>query len=201
MPTGRQEIAALFFCCHAIRRGRIKMLSEYLLIGQVLRPQGIKGLVKVRPDTDDPERFLDLKSLYIKVGEAYQEISVEDISVREDGVYLRLNGVSDRTAAERQRGLMLYVDRAHAVQLGENETFICDLIGCRVMDLQGNELGTLTDVLQPGGNDVYVIKTPKGEMLLPALRHVIPTVDVEQGIVTVDEKRLPEVAVCSWEES
>ena len=78
MPTGRQEIAALFFCCHAIRRGRIKMLSEYLLIGQVLRPQGIKGLVKVRPDTDDPERFLDLKSLYIKVGEAYQEISVED---------------------------------------------------------------------------------------------------------------------------
>ncbi len=177
------------------------MLSEYLLIGQVLRPQGIKGLVKVRPDTDDPERFLDLKSLYIKVGEAYQEISVEDISVREDGVYLRLNGVADRTAAERQRGLMLYVDRAHAVQLGENETFICDLIGCRVMDLQGNELGTLTDVLQPGGNDVYVIKTPKGEMLLPALRHVIPTVDVKQGIVTVDEKRLPEVAVCSWEES
>ena len=57
----------------------------------------------------------------------------------------------------------------------------------------------MTDVLQPGGNDVYVIKTPRGEMLLPALRHVIPAVDVEKGEITVDEARLPEVAVCSWE--
>ena len=94
---------------------------------------------------------------------------------------------------------MLYVDRAHARELGENETFICDLIGCKVLDLQGSELGVIKDVLQPGGNDVYVIKTPRGEMLLPALRHVIPIVDVERGVVIVDEKRLPEVAVCSWE--
>ena len=177
------------------------MLSEYLLIGQVLRPQGIKGQVKVRPDTDDPERFLDLKTVFIKKGEAYASVPVDEISVREDGVYLRLANAQSRDEAEKQRNWMLYVDRAHAVELAENETFICDLIGCRVVDLQGNELGKLTDVLQPGGNDVYVIKTPKGEMLLPALRHVIPAVDVEQGIVTVDEKRLPEVAVCSWEDS
>ncbi len=176
------------------------MLSEYLLIGQVLRPQGIKGLVKVRPDTDDPERFLDLETVFVKQGEAYTEMPVDEISVREDGVYLRLNGVSDRDAAEKQRNLMLYVDRAHAVELGEDETFICDLIGCKVIDLQGNELGTVKDVLQPGGNDVYVIKTPKGEMLLPALKHVIPTVDVKNGTMTVDEKRLPEVAVCDWED-
>ena len=176
------------------------MLSEYLLIGQVLRPQGIKGLVKVRPDTDDPERFLDLESVFVKQGEAYTEMPVDEVSVREDGVYLRLNGVHDRDAAEKQRDLMLYVDRAHAVELGEDETFICDLIGCKVIDLQGNELGTVKDVLQPGGNDVYVIKTPKGEMLLPALKHVIPTVDVKNGTMTVDEKRLPEVAVCDWED-
>ena len=92
------------------------------------------------------------------------------------------------------------MDRAHARELAENETFICDLIGCRVVDTQGTELGKVTDVLQPGGNDVYVIRTPKGEMLLPALKHVIPTVDAEKGIVIVEEKRLPEVAVCSWEE-
>lgn len=176
------------------------MLSEYLLIGQVLRPQGIKGQVKVRPDTDDPERFLDLNSVFLKAGDAFQEVPVEEVSIRPDGVYLRLNGAPDRDAAERQRGLMLYIDRAHAVALEENENFICDLIGCRVVDLQGNELGSIRDVLQPGGNDVYVIKTPRGEMLLPALRHVIPTVDVKNGLVTVDEKRLPEVAVCDWEE-
>ena len=175
------------------------MLSEYLLIGQVLRPQGIKGLVKVRPDTDDPGRFEDLDAVYIKNGNEYVSVSVDEVSVRDDGVYLRLNGAQTRDEAEKQRNWMLYVDRAHARELAEDETFICDLIGCRVLDTKGNELGKLTDVLQPGGNDVYVFKTPKGEMLLPALKHVIPSVDAEEGIVIVDEKRLPEVAVCDWE--
>ena len=175
------------------------MLSAYLLIGQVLRPQGIKGQVKVRPDTDDPGRFEELESVYIQQAGEYRAISVDEVSVREDGVYLRLNGAQTRDDAEKQRDWMLYVDRAHARELAENETFICDLIGCRVVDLAGNELGQVTDVLQPGGNDVYVVKTPQGEMLLPALKHVIPTVDVANGVVTVDEKRLPEVAVCDWE--
>ena len=175
------------------------MLSEYILIGQVLRPQGIKGQVKVRPDTDDPERFDDLENVFMKQGDLYQPVSVDEVSVRDDGVYLRLNGASTRDEAEKQRNWMLYVDRAHAVELGEDETFICDLIGCKAVDTQGNELGKVKDVLQPGGNDVYVIKTPKGDMLLPALKHVIPTVDVENGFIVVDEKRLTEVAVCDWE--
>lgn len=175
------------------------MLSEYILIGQVLRPQGIKGLVKVRPDTDDPGRFEELTAVYIKNGSQYESVLVDEVSVREDGVYLRLNGAQTRDEAEKQRNWLLYVDRAHARELAENETFICDLIGCRVVDSRGNELGKVTDVLQPGGNDVYVIKTPQGEMLLPALKHVIPAVDVENGVVIVDEKRLPEVAVCDWE--
>ena len=175
------------------------MLSEYLLIGQVLRPQGIRGQVKVRPDTDDPGRFEELEFVYLKKNNEYVRASVEDVSVRDDGVYLRLDGAKDRDEAEKQRGLMLYVDRAHAVQLSEDETFICDLIGCQAVDTKGNELGKVTDVLQPGGNDVYVIKTPKVEMLLPALKHVIPTVDVKNGVIVVDESRLPEVAVCSWE--
>ena len=175
------------------------MLSEYLLIGQVLRPQGIKGQVKVRPDTDDPGRFEELEFVYLKKGDAYEQAAVDEVSVREDGVYLRLNGAQNRDEAEKQRNWMLYVDRAHAVELSENETFICDLIGCRVVDTQGGEWGKVADVLQPGGNDVYVIKTPKGDMLLPALRHVIPTVDVEKGLIVIDEKRLPEVAVCDWE--
>ena len=175
------------------------MLSEYLLIGQVLRPQGIRGQVKVRPDTDDPGRFEELEFVYLKKNNEYVRAAVEDVSGRDDGVYLRLDGAKDRDEAEKQRGLMLYVDRAHAVQLSEDETFICDLIGCQAVDTKGNELGKVTDVLQPGGNDVYVIKTPKGEMLLPALKHVIPTVDVNNGVIVVDESRLPEVAVCSWE--
>ena len=68
------------------------MLSAYILIGEVLRPQGIKGLVKVRPDTDDPERFEELDTVFVKKGSQYESVSVEEASVREDGVYVRLNG-------------------------------------------------------------------------------------------------------------
>lgn len=175
------------------------MLSEYLLIGEVLRPQGVKGQVKVRPDTDDPERFLDLNQVFLKQSDGYTAAPVADVSVRDDGVYLRLQNAQTRDEAEKQRGWMLYIDREHARPLAENETFICDLIGCKAVDTQGREIGVVQDVLQPGGNDVYVIKTPKGEMLLPALKHVVPAIDVKKGIMTVDEARLPEVAVCSWE--
>ncbi len=175
------------------------MLSEYLLIGQVLKPQGIKGLVKVRPDTDNPERFLDLEYVYVKKGEVYEKVKVDEVSVRDDAVYLRLDGVQDRDVAEKQRDTMLYIDRANAVELAENETFICDLIGCEVKDREGNVLGKIKDVLQPGGNDVYVVKCKQGEMLLPALLHIVIDVQTEKGFVTVDESRLHEVAVCDWE--
>lgn len=176
------------------------MLSAYLLIGQVLRPQGVRGQVKVRPDTGDPDRFEALDFVYIHQKDGtYERVYVDEVSVREDAIYLRLNGASTREEAEAQRNWMLYVDRAHARELAENETFICDLIGCKAVDRQGNELGTVTDVLQPGGNDVYVIQTPKGEMLLPALMHVVPKVDTANGRITINEDRLPEVAVCSWE--
>jgi len=175
------------------------MLAEYLMIGQVLRPQGIKGQVKVRPDTDDPWRFEELEYVYLKNDKVYQKVSVDDVSVRDDGVYLRLAGVTTRDEAEKQRGWMLFIDRAHARELDENETFICDLINCKVIGLNGEEIGVVNDVLQPGGNDVYVIKTPRGEMLLPALRHIVPEIDVSKGIMLVDTQRLHEVAVCSWE--
>lgn len=175
------------------------MLSSHLLIGQVLRPQGVKGQVKVRPETDCPERFAALERVYLQRDGGFFPVSVEDVSVREDGVYLRLDGAQDRDAAEKQRNWMLYVNRENARPLEENEAFICDLIGCRVLDRAGNELGVVRDILQPGGNDVYVIKTPKGEMLLPALRFVIPQVCPEEGYILVDESTLPQVAVCDWE--
>ncbi len=172
------------------------MLSEYILIGQVLRPQGVDGLVKVRPDTDDPDRFLDLSSAFIQEGKEYRAIQVEDAAVRQDGfVYLRLDNAQKRNEAEKQRGWMLYVDRAHARKLNENEYFICDLIGCRAYDTKGNEIGKLVDVMQPGANDVYVFKTARGEMLLPALKQVVLETDVAAQRMVLNDSRLHEFAV------
>ena len=173
------------------------MYSEYLLIGEVLKPQGVRGQVKVKPETDDPARFLSLETVYIKSGEEYVACSMTHPEVRADGfVYCVLNGAQDRDAAEKLRGVQLWVDRAHAVPLEEGQYFISDLLGCHVLDQAGNTLGILEDVLQPGANDVYQIKQPDGKrMYLPVLPFVILRVDVREGTIVVDEARLPEVAV------
>lgn len=176
-----------------------KELSPYLQIGQVLRPQGIRGQVKVRPDTL-PERFEDLETAFVCQKGEYRPVPVSDVTLRGEEVYLCLDNITTRDEAETQRGWTLYVDRAHVRELEENETFIADLIGCEVIGDDGTVIGEITDVMQPGGNDVYVIKTPEGEMLLPALQSVIPQVDTLNGRVIVNMKKLPEVACCSWKE-
>ena len=171
------------------------MFSEYLSIGEVIKPQGVRGQVKVRPDTNDPARFGELEQVYIQQDNAYIAWPISDVSVRDGYVYCTLNQAQTRDDAEKQRGAMLYIDRAHAVPLDENEYYISDLIGCTVKDRQGQTIGMLLDVLQPGANDVYEIKTPKGMMYLAALPFVIVQVDAKAGTIIVDEARLPEVAV------
>ena len=84
-----------------------------------------------------------------------------------------MDGVGDANAVEALRGEKLYVDREHAVELPEDADFIVDLIGCRVTDDEGNDYGKITDVMQPGGNDVYVISGKRGEVLVPALKSVV----------------------------
>ncbi|MDD2561982.1 MAG: ribosome maturation factor RimM [Eubacteriales bacterium] len=170
--------------------------SGYLPIGQVLKPQGLLGSVKVRPDTDDPERFLDFGFLYRKMGEsAYAPIAISGISVRKGFVYLTLEEDATVSQAEARRDMVLFIDRAHAAPLRENENYIADMIGCRLVDTKGREIGRLKDILQPGAQDVYVVTTPEGAMMIPALRHVILAVDTDEKLIMVDEDRMQEVAV------
>ena len=171
------------------------MLSTHLMIGEITKPQGIRDEVKVRPATNDPARFYDLDHVFLKRGEAYVERRISVSRVDGDAVYMTFEGVTDRDAAEALRGEFLYIDRAHAVQLPEDANFICDLIGCRGVDTNGRDLGEMTDVLQPGGNDVYVFNGPLGEVLVPALKSVVSEVDVAEKRIVFDAKRLDEVAV------
>ena len=170
-------------------------LSTHLLIGEVLKPQGIRGEVKVKPVTCDPERFYDLEQVFFEKNGQYEPVQVLSARVDKSGAYLLLEGVSDRNEAEKLRGQLLYIDREHAVELPEDAEFICDLIGCHGADDEGRDLGELVDVMQPGGNDVYVFRGPLGEVLVPALKDVVVRVDVRAREILFDARRLGEVAV------
>lgn len=171
------------------------MKQAYLLLGEIVRPQGIRGEVKLKHYTDDPERFLALETVYRQEGAGYAPMAVTGARVQKDDVYLTLEGVDDRNAAEKLRGLKLWVDRAHARELSEDEVFIADILGAKAYDTQGAELGTLKEVLTPGGVDVFVFDTPRGTLMVPALKTVLLTLDAEAGRIVLDESRLSEVAL------
>ena len=107
------------------------MLDDYLIIGEIVKPQGVKGEVKVRPITCDPSRFEGLTRVFFQdAAGAYVPEKIKVSRVDLDAVYLMVRGFSDRTAAEALRGRLLYVDRASATKLPKDAEFICDLIGC-----------------------------------------------------------------------
>ena len=171
------------------------MELEFITVGKIVNTHGIRGEVKLRPITCDLSRFEGLETAYLKRGDAFEPIRLTVNRIAPDAVFLNVDGVGDRTAAERLRGEMVYVDRAHAVELDEDSTFICDLIGLRGRATDGRDLGALKDVLQPGGNDVYVFRGPLGEVLVPALKSVVARVDLDAGEILFDARRLDEVAV------
>ena len=171
------------------------MLSTHLIIGEITKPQGVRGELKVRPITADPGRFEGLEEAFLKRGDAYEPVHLSVTRVTPEAVFLYIDGIADRTAAEKLRGQLLYVDRAHALELDEDSTFLCDLIGLKGLTDDGRDLGLIRDVMQPGGNDVYVFRGPLGEVLVPALKSVVARVDLEEGIMHLVGARLDEVAV------
>jgi 16S rRNA processing protein RimM len=161
--------------------------AEYLIIGVIVAPRGLQGELKVRVETDDPDRFEALEWVY--VGPERQRYGVEGARLHRGSALLRLSGITDRDAAEELRGAIIYVDTVDALPLGEGEYFHHQIEGLRVVSESGEELGRLREVLETGANDVYVVIGPKGEILLPAIQDVILMIDVPGGTMTV---RVPE---------
>ncbi len=170
-------------------------MKEFMVVGVVLKPQGVRGEAKVKVFARNPGDFLRWERLYLKNGQDFVGRACKCSRVQDGFAYVTLEGCSSVEDVERIRNQELYIDRAHAAPLEEGAVYICDLIGCRALDEQGREIGALTDVLQHGPVDVYVFKTPKGTMMAPALKTVFPDVDTAAGIIRVDAERLAEVAV------
>jgi len=173
-------------------------MNDYLMIGEVLKPQGIRGEVKVKPFAANHEDFRRWKTLYIKQGESYQPIKAKCSRVHDGFVYVTLGECATMEDAEKLRGAQLWIDRAHANPLEEDEVYVSDLIGCEGIDEEGKSIGVLSDVLQHGVVDVYVFRQKSKTVMAPALKAVFPEVDVAAKRISVVRERLNEVAV--WEE-
>ncbi|MBO5986454.1 MAG: 16S rRNA processing protein RimM [Lachnospiraceae bacterium] len=157
-------------------------------VGVITSPHGVIGEVNVFPTTDDPKRFRRLKEVILVQGKNEKTVEIESVKFFKNMVILKLAGYDDRDAVEKLRQCSLFVPREKAVRLKEDEYFIADLMGLKVLDgdAEDAELGTLEDVMETGANDVYVIRLLDGrELLLPAIKQCILEVNVEEGFVRV----------------
>lgn len=159
------------------------MKKQYLEAGKIVTTHGIKGEVKIMPYTDYPELLCEFDRLFL--GKNHEEINVERSRVFKNMVIAKLEGYDTPEAAEKLRNKILYMHRDD-LELDEDTYFIQDLIGIEVSDADSRFVyGKITDVMQTGANDVYVIQGKDREYLVPAIPEVVITTDIDENTMTI----------------
>ena len=162
------------------------MKQEYFEIGQIVNTSGLKGVIKVKPFTDDITKFNNLKTIYISIKKELKEFKIEEVRFNKNMVFLKLEGIDRVEEAESYRNLYLKIKRDKNEKLEENSYYIVDIIGSKVYTDCGEELGEIIDVFSTGSNDVYVVKDNLGkQILLPAIKDVIKNVDIKNKKIIV----------------
>ena len=159
------------------------MKKQFLEVGRIVGTHGIRGELRVDPWCDSPDFLSGFKKLYFDEGKTSLKSKARP---HKNIVLLRLEGVETIDDAEKLRGKVLYIDRDDA-RLPEGKNFVQDLIGCRVVDAAdaSKEYGEIADVFKTGANDVYTVKNPSGEFLVPVIDEVVVEKDIDGGVVRI----------------
>lgn len=158
------------------------MKKEYLEAGKIVTTHGIRGEVKIMPYTDTPELLCEFDRLFM--GKDKAEIYIDRARVSKNMVIAKIEGIDTVEAAEKYRNKVLFMHRDD-LELDEDTYFIQDLIDMEVKDADsGFVYGKITDVLQNGANDVYVIKGDR-EYLVPAIPDVVISTDIDSNIMLI----------------
>jgi 16S rRNA processing protein RimM len=163
-------------------------LDDFFEIGIILKPQGLTGELRIFPTTDDPERFALLDEVHVSVpGKPDTIYKLEQARRHKNLVFVKLNGVTDRNAAEALVKGVMRIPPDKALPLDTDEYYIRDLVGLSVWTDKGEALGILQEVLHTGANDVYMVKTPDGkEILLPAIKRCIISISLPDNKMVVN---------------
>ncbi len=156
------------------------------LVGKVLKPRGLSGELKVSIITSFPNHFKQLQTLFIQNERQWLPYHIEQVRFSDKFVYLRFAGIQTVEQAALLRNKELYIRAEHLQKLKEGEYYIHDLIGLPVFNEENQLLGSITDVENFGGNDVYELELTNGERhLIPAIRDVVKAIDIENKRMTI----------------
>lgn len=156
------------------------MKTEFLETGEIVNTHGIAGEVKLLPWSDRAEFLLDFKTLYVDG----RPLEVQTIRVHKNALLVRFSGYEDVDAAMALKGKRVSIARRDA-KLAPGQFFLADLIGLTVRDEAGETVGTLTEVLTPSIQNIYVVEGPGGTHMIPAVPEFIKRVDIDGGEMVV----------------
>jgi 16S rRNA processing protein RimM len=169
-------------------RGSAKTNAEprFLVIGRVIRPHGIRGDLRVQSHTGNLDRFASIEKVYLDEDDG-EPLLVESIRFHQKRVLLKLRGIEDRNAAESLRHSWLYIPMDEVVPLEEDEYFLFQLIGLKVVNQNGDVLGEISDVLETKANNVFIVRDDDREHLIPDIPEVIKEINFANKIMKIDE--------------
>jgi 16S rRNA processing protein RimM len=159
------------------------MAIEFLAVGRVIRPHGVRGELLLEALTDFPDHLREVEVVYL--GDAAEPHPLAGARRHRQQLIIRLGDCADRDCAERFRGQLVQIQAAAAAPLPPGHYYHHQLLGLAVVTEAGEALGELVEILETGANDVYVVRGPAGDILLPAIRSVVRAIDLDARQVTV----------------
>ena len=159
-------------------------MKKNLRIGQIVNTHGIKGGLKVLPLTDYPERFEEIEWVYIE-GQP-EKYYLKKVQYQNSTVLITLKGYEDINLVERFKGKYLLIDSSQRRELPEDTYYIADLIGLKAYTVAGEYLGEVSEVLQAGSSEVYVIEDQGKKIMIPAVKEFVPVIDMKERKMLID---------------
>ncbi|MGY3816511.1 ribosome maturation factor RimM [Gemella taiwanensis] len=160
-----------------------------LKVGKIVNTHSLKGEVKVISSTDfEEQRFEKGTELLITRGnQVVKEVTVESYRTHKNNLLVKFVGIDSIEEAEKLKNLQIKIDSENIGELEENEFYFHEIIGCEVFDENGKSLGEISEILTPGANDVWVIKSQNGkEILIPYIEDVVKKIDVENKKIDIE---------------
>jgi len=156
--------------------------TEYVTIGQILAPWGIKGKLKVEVVTDFPQRFTPGSKIYIN----QQPMTIDSTEWHKGKAIIKLSTIDSIEDAQRLRGQPIEIHHSQLQPLPEGQYYRFQLIGLEVYTTQGELLGNITEILTAESNDIYVVSGDRGDILIPAIEDVVKSIDLNKERVTIE---------------
>ena len=161
-------------------------MEDLLQVGVITQTHGIRGEVKVFPTTDDAKRFKKLKNVILDNGKEKRELEITSVKFFKNLVILKFKDIDNINDVEKYKGCALLVSTDDLEELEENEFYYFEIIGCEVVTTDGEKIGEISEILETGANDVWVVKRQgQKDALIPYIEDVVKDVDIDTKTVTI----------------